>query len=197
MAVLIKSPAIRQRFFHLIVHLQFSSGNYCSWTVKEKRIGISRHCHCNRIRSQHGLFAECRNHNCLRVGACHTDQPLIACHFCIKSGNAKMIGLTDTDNAHTCFFRFFNCLFHGKNTDQLSHSVMSVNNSRNRCFKYYLWFGVRMDRSLFNTLVIANHSLHSMALNTIKICCQKHILNFCALFIIKTKSLKYIGTKLI
>ena len=45
-----------------------------------------------------------------------------------------MAGITNGNHAHTVFLSLFDCHFHRLVTDDLSHTVMTVNNSRCRSF---------------------------------------------------------------
>ena len=67
-----QSPALWKWFSHLIIHFQFSSGNYCCGAIKKEWIRFCRHCHCNGIGTKHCFSSKGRYHDCFRVGTCHT-----------------------------------------------------------------------------------------------------------------------------
>ena len=108
-----------------------------------------------------------------------------------------MIGLTNSYNSNSGLFGFFDCFFHCINGNKLSHSIMAINHCRYRCFKYNFRLCLRMDRSLFDSLMITHHSLHAMTFYSIKVSCKKHILDLIAFFLCKTKRLEYVSAKMI
>ena len=195
-SVCIQGPSLRKRFVHLIVHFQLSSGYHRGRTVKEERIGVCRHSYRNGIGAQHGFFPESRHHNRFGIGAGHSQQSLVAGHLCVVAGNSKVVGFSYCHNTDSRCLRFFNRLIHGKNRNQLSHTVVSVNHCRNRCFKHYLRFFLWVNRTFFNSFVIPHHTLHTVTFYSEQIRSQQYIFDFFAFLFTKSKSSEHIITKM-
>ena len=74
---------------------------------------------------------------------------------------------------------------------------MAVNNRGYRGLEYDLGFCGRMNRTLFDSLMITDHSLHAMALNSIEIRGQQNVLDDFPLFLGKSEVVKNIGAETI
>ena len=61
--------------------------------------------------------------------------------------------------------------------NQLTHGIMGIDNGGNGSFKNDLGLGIDLDHTLFDALVIADHTLHTVGLNAVKVRGQQHILN--------------------
>src|SRR5699024_10061541 len=103
------------------------------------------------------------------------------------SGNSKMVGLPNTDNSDSCLLRFLDRFVHGEHTDQLAHAIVSVDHCRHRCLKNNLRFRVPMNGSLLQSFMVADHSLHSMTLNSIQICRQQYIFDGITFFLTESE----------
>ena len=62
-------------------------------------------------------------------------------------------------------------------TDQLTHSVVPVDDGGDRRFKHDLGLCIDVNHALFDALVIAHHPLHPVRLNAVQIGGQQNILD--------------------
>ena len=88
-----------------------------------------------------------------------------------------MIGVARGDDAHAGLLCLLDCQLHRKMTDQLTHTVVPVDDGGDRRLKHNLGLCIDMNHALFDALVVAHHALHAVRLDAVQICSQKHILN--------------------
>ena len=193
--VLVKRPAIGKGLFHLVVHFELTACNNGGRAVEEERIGISGHRNCKRIRSDHSESTEGRNHDSFTVSSGETDKSCITCHLCIVACNTVVVGVTygnDTDTGSLCLL---DSLLHSSVTCELTHSIVRINYSTYGSFEYDLRLSVDVDDSLFDTLVVAYNSLHSVRLDTVEVAHEKNVCDYTALISRKSDLRKSIGAK--
>ena len=177
MSVLIKHPALRQRLFRLVVHLQLAACDNGGRRIKEEVIRLSGHRAGDGVGAEHGKAAVRRHHDGLAVRAAEADKPFTASHLRVIACDAVMVGIADGDDANAALLCLFNGERHGLVTDKLAHTVMSVDHGGDRRFKDHLWLGVDMDHTLFDALVITYHTLHTVTLDAIKVARKQDVLN--------------------
>ncbi len=101
MTVLIQSPSLGQRLFHLVVHLQLAAGDYSGGSIEEEVIGLCGEGAGDGVGAQHSLAAEGGNHDGLGVGAAEAHQAFLAGHLGVVAGDAVVVGITDGNDADT------------------------------------------------------------------------------------------------
>ena len=165
MTVLVERPALGQGHFCLVVHLQLAAGNDRGGSVEEEVVGLCGHCDRDRVRAEHCQLTEGGDHDRLRVGECETDQTCVARHFCIVACDTEVVGILNRNDTDTAFLCLFDRHLHRFVTDELTHRVVRVDDGGGGGLVYDLGLCIYLDETLFDTLVVANESLHAVRLN--------------------------------
>ena len=177
MLILIQCPALGKRLFRLVVHLQLAARDDRGGCIEEEVIRLCRHRAGNRVRADHCLASERRNHDCFTVRAAEADQAFFARHIRIVTRNAVMIGVARRDDAHAGLLCLLDCQLHRKMTDQLTHAVVPVDDGGDRRLKHNLGLCIDMNHALFDALVVAHHALHAVRLDAVQIGGQQNVLD--------------------
>ena len=100
----------------------------------EIEILIGRDTDGQRICAEHTFNAEGRSNGRTCVCTRNADAACLCRHCCVISCNTVMAGIADCNHTHSVFLSLFDSHFHRLVADNLSHSVVTVNNSRCRSF---------------------------------------------------------------
>ena len=101
-----------------------------------------------------------------------------------------MIGIARGHDRHPGLFGLLDRRLHSEDSDELAHSVVSLDHGRDGCLKYDLRFCVYFDDIVPDPFVIADEALHSVGLDPVFIRQQQNIRDDLRLFFGKSKSLK-------
>ena len=101
-----------------------------------------------------------------------------------------MIGIVRSHDRHPGLFGLLDRCLHSEDSDELPHSVVSLDHSRDGGLKYDLRLCVYFDDIVLDTFVIADEALHSVGLDPVFIRQEQNIRDDLRLFFCKSKSLK-------
>ena len=108
-----------------------------------------------------------------------------------------MVGLAHGHDADAGRLRLLDGLLHGERADHLPHAGMAVDDGAHGRLEDDFRHGVDMDQPLFDSLVVADHALHAMALDAVQVGGQEHVADPIAVALVEPERPEHVGAELL